>query len=108
MGILINRLDDLDLYDEVYNYAQFIIETAKPHASPIKITGALKEAESSLYKKLGFDSESALKTKLAAQGYLVRKNHKYELTDKGRLAGGEVTETKNGGKYRAWPSDFEF
>lgn len=107
MGVLIDRREDSALYAAVYQEVSFILDMAPqpaliPTPNPAK-HGKLSEAQ--LAKKLELD-ETSLKKRIADLGYLNLVKNRYELTEKGLAAGGELKTTANGGKYRIWPEDF--
>ena len=122
MGIAISRTEDSELYKEAYAEAQRIIrisdevrislEKVSPDSDNTnkntKTAKTNKEnnnklTTSKLAKKLGKTTDQLIE-ELVSNGYLVIKDEKEELTDKGKQAGGESKKNRFG-PYFLWNED---
>jgi phosphatidylserine/phosphatidylglycerophosphate/cardiolipin synthase-like enzyme len=116
MGIAVSRTDDSELYREAYEEAQRIIrisdevrisleKISSESENKVKNNSEINEKQSKLTtsklaKKLGKTTDQFTE-ELVSNGYLKRDNEKEELTEKGKLVGGE---NKKGqfGSYFLW------
>jgi phosphatidylserine/phosphatidylglycerophosphate/cardiolipin synthase-like enzyme len=117
MGVYISRSADSDLYREAFEEAQRIIrisdevrmslekvssqdgDSSQPES---ELEDGQKLTSSKLAKKLGIKTNDLL-SKLTTAGYLLLKNEKHHLTEKGKAAGGEFRMSKKFGPYFLWP-----
>ncbi|MDE1465910.1 phospholipase D family protein [Spartinivicinus poritis] len=120
MGILVQRADEPDLYNDAYEEAQRIIRISdEVRITMEKVDKALETDSSPATSKPKPDKlstskiakSSGLKTnelisQLLQAGYLEEKEGKNYLTQKGKDAGGEFRMSKQFGPYFIWPSSF--
>ena len=109
MGILINKDEDKELYEDVKNEVDSIILNSK-EMNQLSIISKTKEEHgklttSKLAVKLQLKTDELL-SKLLKKGYLEIKNGKEHLTQKGKDAGGEWSLNKYGG-YFLWNQDMK-
>ncbi len=116
MGIAVSRTDDSELYREAYEEAQRIIrisdevrisleKISSESENKVKNNSEVNEKQSKLTtsklaKKLGKTTDQFTE-ELVSNGYLKRDNEKEELTEKGKLAGGENKKGRFG-SYFLW------
>ncbi|OUD12331.1 phospholipase D family protein [Thioflexithrix psekupsensis] len=118
MGVLVQRSEDTQLYNETYEEAQRIIrisdeirisvETVEKEveispqnsdeSSPNKLT------TSKLAQKLGLKTPELLE-KLIQAGYLEPRDGLNFITQKSKQAGGEFRKSPKYGSYLLWPED---
>jgi phosphatidylserine/phosphatidylglycerophosphate/cardiolipin synthase-like enzyme len=111
MGVLIDRSEDAQVYQDAFEEAQRIIrisdevritaEKVKPDDEQIK-----KLTTSKLAKKVGLKTNELLE-KFVKIGYLEIKEDKHYITDKGKEAGGEFRASKFG-FYFLWPENIRY
>jgi phosphatidylserine/phosphatidylglycerophosphate/cardiolipin synthase-like enzyme len=118
MGVLVNRIDDADVYKEAYEEAQRIIRISDEVRISLEMVdrdtevGANEEEKpgkistSKLGKKLGVKTDELI-SKLLACGYLESKDGVNHLSQKGASAGGEFIEKSRFGPYFQWPEDLK-
>lgn len=131
MGVLINRDDDAQLFNDAYEEAQRIIRISDeikvsadkvetkvdkvetkvmPNAGPakpniIKPRRFEKLAVNKLAEKLGMKT-AELNEKLEQLGYIETKGKNVFLTDKGKEAGGELRKSQYG-YFTVWSVDID-
>lgn len=123
MGVLINKNDDAQLYNDTYEEVQRIIriseevrlsaDTEKPTVTSekskseqaIKPKNYEKITTTKLAEKFGIDSNEFTKM-LAENGYIELKGKNAFLTDKGREVGGEVKKGQYG-YFIVWSVDMD-
>lgn len=111
MGVAVSKADDMELYKNTYEEAQRIIRISdEVRISLEKINANSKENDernkfttSKLAKKLGKKTDEFTE-ELISKGYLIIKNEKEELTEKGKQFG----ESRKGrfGAYFLWKQGF--
>jgi phosphatidylserine/phosphatidylglycerophosphate/cardiolipin synthase-like enzyme len=116
MGVLINRLDDTDVYKETYEEAQRIIRISDEIRISLEVVDREAEASateeekygkistSKLAKKLGMKTEELI-SKLLNNGFLEVRDGVNQLAKKGTSAGGEFIEKSRFGPYFRWPEE---
>jgi phosphatidylserine/phosphatidylglycerophosphate/cardiolipin synthase-like enzyme len=118
MGVLINRLEDTEVYRDAYEEAQRIIRISDEVRISLEVvdrdapaqTAASEEdksgklSTSKLAKKLGFKTDE-LVAKLLAGGFLQARDGVNQLSAKGSAAGGEFIEKSRFGPYFLWPEN---
>ncbi|WP_016957385.1 phospholipase D family protein [Catenovulum agarivorans] len=123
MGIFVSRADDEEIYRDAVDEAQRIIrisdeirislEKVKPSeelANAVEKTEQTEEpaadklSSSKLAKQLGLKTGDFL-DKCIELGYLTLADDKHQLTDQGKVAGGEFKFSKRFGAYFIWPSN---
>jgi phosphatidylserine/phosphatidylglycerophosphate/cardiolipin synthase-like enzyme len=118
MGVLINRLEDGEVYKDAYEEAQRIIRISDEVRISLEVVdrdapvqSASNEDEKSgklstskLAKKLGLKTDE-LVGKLVANGLLQARDSTNFLSPKGAAAGGEFVEKSRFGPYFLWPDD---
>jgi len=121
MGVAVSRLEDPELYRDVYEEAQRIIRISdEVRISVEKVTSDFDKKEklnseetvetsklttSKLAKNLGMKTDQ-LTAELVAKGFLEINDGKEELTDKGKNSGGESKKSRYGnGNYFLWDKD---
>jgi phosphatidylserine/phosphatidylglycerophosphate/cardiolipin synthase-like enzyme len=116
MGIAVSRTDDSELYREAYEEAQRIIrisdevrisleKISSESENKVKNNSEVNEKQSKLTtsklaKKLGKTTDQFTE-ELVSNGYLKRDNEKEELTEKGKMVGGENKKGRFG-SYFLW------
>jgi len=117
MGVLIRRLDDVELYREAYEEAQRIIRVSEEVRISLERVAqdadskvedeeqTTKLTTSKLASKLGCKTNELL-DRLVAGGCLELKDGKHFLTAKGKELGGEFRGSKFG-PYFLWPEAFK-
>ncbi len=120
MGVSVSRTEDSDLYKEAYEEAQRIIRISdEVRISLEKVSSELEQKEpktseqqtrtyrklttSKLAKKLGKTTDQLTK-ELVSKGFLEIIHEKEQLTEKGKLAGGE-SKIGRYGAYFLWRED---
>lgn len=128
MGILATRSEDGVLFQDICNEAQRLIRlsdegtgSVAPSVGAQTLTGLSDENTSSvapsssdsprtkmvsttkLAQSMGLKSKE-LFSRLLNFGYVIRKADAWELTEKGRMAGGATKKDKRFGTYITWPS----
>jgi phosphatidylserine/phosphatidylglycerophosphate/cardiolipin synthase-like enzyme len=118
MGVLVNRLEDTEVYRDAYEEAQRIIRISDEVRISLEVvdrdapaqTAASEEdksgklSTSKLAKKLGFKTDE-LVVKLLAGGFLQARDGVNQLSAKGSIAGGEFIEKSRFGPYFLWPEN---
>lgn len=121
MGILIERDNDMQLYQDSYEEAQRIIRVSEEVRMSLekveieKIQGASNEkpdtannkeklSTSKLARKLGLKTNELIK-KLAESGYIETNDGQNLLGAKGQQIGGEFIAKSRFGPYFLWPTD---
>jgi phosphatidylserine/phosphatidylglycerophosphate/cardiolipin synthase-like enzyme len=118
MGVLINRLEDTEVYRDAYEEAQRIIRISDEVRISLEVvdrdapaqTAASEEdksgklSTSKLAKKLGFKTDE-LVAKLLTGGFLQSRDGVNQLSAKGSTAGGEFIEKSRFGPYFLWPEN---
>ena len=129
MGVLIDRVEDSELYRDTYDEAQrlvrlseevrlFVEKVAKDEdgAPPVAKTESQEgQKQGEKYEQLTTSRLArAMKLKTAELeeglirgGYLQRADEKLQLTDAGKAAGGEFRYSKKYGPYFLWPKDLQ-
>jgi phosphatidylserine/phosphatidylglycerophosphate/cardiolipin synthase-like enzyme len=120
MGVLVQRSEDAQLYNETYEEAQRIIRIS----DEIRISVETEEKEgeispqngdesspnklttSKLAQKLGLKTPELLE-KLIQAGYLEPRDGLNFITPKGKQAGGEFRKSPKHGSYFLWPEDLQ-
>lgn len=113
MGVLIDRDEDTQLYQDSYDEAQRIIRISdEVRMSLEKVTESQQQPQQQNYQKLTTSNLARklnlttreLNDKLVAQGFLEVKGDNLFLTDKGKQAGGEFKKGQHG-IYFLWLAD---
>lgn len=116
MGVLVNRIDDADVYKDAYEEAQRIIRISDEIRISLEMVDretdvpvneeekSEKLTTSKLAKKLGVKTEELI-TKLIDGGYLEARDGTNHLSKKGTSVGGEFIEKSRFGPYFLWPED---
>lgn len=118
MGVLINRIDDAEVYKDTYEEAQRIIRISDEVRISLEVVDRTTQAEpasneeerteklstSKLAKKLGLKTDE-LVGKLLTNGLLQVRDGVNHLSTKGASAGGEFVEKSRFGPYFLWPDD---
>jgi phage antirepressor YoqD-like protein len=65
-----------------------------------------KLSTSALAKERGIDSKE-LFSKLSSKGWIYKKDSKWQVTNEGRIAGGDMQYNPRFGDYVVWPSDLD-
>ena len=120
MGVLIDRLQDAQLYQDAYEEAQRLIRISEEVRISLEVidkntahAGAAQDDKtehgggllttSKLAQKYKMKTDELLE-KLAANGYLEQRGDKSFLTEKGKQVGGQF-RTGKFGIYFLWPED---
>ncbi|ABI60122.1 phospholipase D family protein [Nitrosomonas eutropha] len=118
MGVLIQRSEDAELYQEAYEEAQRIIRISDEVRISVETIG--KESESTaeadeqstdklttskLAQKIGIKTIDLIE-QLTHAGYLEVRDGKNYITFKGKNAGGEFRMSPKYGPYFLWPESF--
>jgi phosphatidylserine/phosphatidylglycerophosphate/cardiolipin synthase-like enzyme len=122
MGVFVDRELEPDLYRETYEEAQRLIRVSEevrlaaekvehrkeddrePTAEAADTNGFQKLTMSRLAKALGLKTNE-LGDKLLSAGLVERDGDHFELTAKGKAAGGELRVSGKFGPYFLWPTD---
>ncbi|MCC2604088.1 phospholipase D family protein [Planctobacterium marinum] len=113
MGVLINRLDDPDLYKESFEESQRIIRISdevrisleRVHPSEQSSGGESQPLSTSKLAKNNKLKTGELIERFVDLGYLSISGDGHILTELGKEAGGELKISKRFGEYFVWPSD---
>lgn len=121
MGVLIDRSEDQQLYQDTYEEAQRIIriseevrislERVVPETSEVppdtaaSESGTEKVTTSKLAQKIGLKTPALLE-KLVQNGYLRCEAEKHYITQRGKEIGGEFRMSPKFGAYFLWPDTF--
>ena len=118
MGVLVNRIDDADVYKDAYEEAQRIIRISDEIRISLEMVDRESEVLSSddektgkvstskLAKKLGLKTDELI-AKLVSGGLLEAKDGANHMSTKGAAAGGEFIEKSRFGPYFQWPEDMK-
>ncbi|MFC0180226.1 hypothetical protein [Thorsellia kenyensis] len=119
MGVLLDKEDECDkeTYTAAYEEAQRLIRisdeirlTAKiVDQNPLEEQEASKELMLTSYKianKLNVKTAEFL-SQVEKEGYIIKQNDIYVLTDKGNQLGAVSKSSKQHGQYFLWPADFK-
>ncbi|MDB5823301.1 MAG: hypothetical protein JWR21_2005 [Herminiimonas sp.] len=118
MGVLINRIDDAEVYKDAYEEAQRIIRISDEIRISLEVVERESEASvpddgklgkistSKLAKKAGLKTDELI-AKLLDNGYLEIFGDTNHLSKKGISAGGEFIEKSRFGPYFLWPEDIK-
>ena len=124
MGVILDREQEEKLYRDTYDEAQRLIrisdevrlaaekvehaqeEQSSGVSEPANGNGYDKLTTSRLAKALGLRT-GEMNDKLLTGGLIERDGEHYKLTDKGKVAGGELRFSKKFGPYILWPADLQ-
>ncbi len=119
MGVLVNRIDDADVYKDAYEEAQRIIRISDEIRISLEMVDREADAAGSdeeksgklttskLAKKLGLKTDELI-SKLLDSGFLETRDDANHLSNKGASVGGEFIEKSRFGPYFLWPDDLKF
>ena len=118
MGVLVERSQDAELYNQAYEEAQRIIRISdevrisvetvnkEPDSTKREEVGSGKLTTSKLAQKRGIKTADLLE-KLIQSGYLELREGNNHLTAKGNQIGGEFRKSPKHGGYFLWPENFQ-
>lgn len=119
MGVLIDRMEDAEVYKGAYEEAQRIIRISDEVRISLEVVDRETEVSttneeekvgklstSRLAKKLGMRSDELI-SKLLNGGFLEPKNGANRLSQKGTTVGAEFVEKSRFGPYFLWPEDLK-
>lgn len=121
MGMLLKRDEDTEAYQDAYEEAQRIIRISEEvkisleRVSKVEIKSDENEESEDSIDKLSSSKIAAkmkLKTnefldKMTAAGYLAEIDGKTQLTENGKILGGEFKYSPRFGPYFLWPKDLK-
>lgn len=117
MGVLIQRKDEPELYKDAFEEVQRLIrisEQVRLSAEKVEESATQDEKpDDGEFEKLTTSKLAKLKgiptrepnDRFVAKGFLQMEGTQFELTEKGKAAGGEFRFSKRYGPYFLWPKD---